>query len=299
MQNSKVQRVQGMLLLFLTALIWGFAFVAQSVAMDSVGPFTFGAVRFFLGGGVLLLFLLLRRVLRLDPDGFRGIGEKRARRHTALVGGLFCGAVLAVASMLQQFGISYTTTAKAGFLTALYIIIVPLYSIFMGRRPGRNVFIGALLAMLGLYLLCMEGSLRISKGDTLCILSAFCFPFQILGVQYFGEKTDPVVMSCVQFFSCAVICAVPALLFEEQSGAALRAAAIPILYTGILSSSVAYTLQAVGQMLLRNPSLSSLCMSFESVFAALAGWLILHQTLSPRKLLGCAVMFAAILIAQR
>ena len=293
------RRMEGTLVLFITATIWGFAFVVQSVAMDSIGPFTFNGARFLLGGVTLLPLLFCRRYLRFGAEYRRSAGESRARGKNAVCGGILCGIALCAARLFQQFGIMYTTTAKAGFLTALYIILVPFYSIPLGRKPGRNVFAGAFLALIGLYLLCMEGGLRLSRGDLLCILGAFLYPLQILAVDHFAQKTDPVSLSCAEFLTAGALCLVPAFVFENPSAASLCAAAAPILYMGILSSGVAYTLQAVGQQMLRNPSLASLCMSFESVFAAIAGWLFLHQSLSPQKMLGCAVMFAAILIAQR
>ena len=297
-RNDTSQQSAGAALLLLTALIWGCAFVAQSVAMDHIGPFTFCAVRFLLSALALVVFLLVRRGLGYREDRGMNAGRRRMRRNDGIFGGVVCGIFLFLGAVLQQIGIQYTTTGKAGFLTALYIILVPIYSILLGRAPKRKVWIAAAIALFGMYLLCMEERFGLSKGDMFCVFCALAFPLQILSVEIFAQRTDPVFLSCIQFLTVAAISSVIALILEDQEAGALKAALLPLLYAGLMSGAVAYTLQIVGQEKMRNPSAASLIMSLESVFAALAGWIILHQAMTPRKILGCAVMFAAIVLAQ-
>ena len=292
------QQGAGAVLLLITALIWGCAFVAQSVAMDHLGPFTFCAARFLLSGLALVVFLLVRRALGYNEGRGMNIGKKRMRRNDGIFGGIVCGIFLFLGAVLQQIGIQYTTTGKAGFLTALYIILVPIYSIFLGRAPKRKVWAAAAIALFGMYLLCMEERFGLSRGDMFCVFCALAFPLQILSVEIFAQRTDPVFLSCVQFLTVAAITSVMALILEDPDAGALKAALVPLLYAGLMSGAVAYTLQVVGQEKMRNPSAASLIMSLESVFAALAGWIILRQTMTPRKIIGCAVMFAAIILAQ-
>ena len=292
------QQGAGAVLLLITALIWGCAFVAQSVAMDHLGPFTFCAARFLLSGLALVVFLLVRRALGYNEGRGMNIGKKRMRRNDGIFGGIVCGIFLVLGAVLQQIGIQYTTTGKAGFLTALYIILVPIYSILLGRAPKRKVWAAAAIALFGMYLLCMEERFGLSRGDMFCVFCALAFPLQILSVEIFAQRTDPVFLSCVQFLTVAAITSVMALILEDPDAGALKAALVPLLYAGLMSGAVAYTLQVVGQEKMRNPSAASLIMSLESVFAALAGWIILRQTMTPRKIIGCAVMFAAIILAQ-
>ena len=288
----------GAAFLLVTSLIWGCAFVAQSVAMDYVGPFTFCFSRFLISGVCLIFAVLLRRRLGLDRDQGLSSVRRGMSRRTALIGGIVCGIFLFGGAGLQQVGIQYTTAGKAGFLTALYIILVPIYGIAFGKAPGKKVWIAACMALFGMYLLCMEGYFRLSRGDLFCVFCALGFPFQILAVDYFAAETDAVQLSCVQFLTVAFISGILAFLLEEPSLETLFKAAVPVLYAGVLSGAVAYTFQIVGQQKMRNPSAASLIMSLESVFAALAGWILLGQGLTPRKLLGCVIMFAAIILAQ-
>ena len=297
-RNNTSQQGAGAVLLLITALIWGCAFVAQSVAMDHLGPFTFCAARFLLSGLALVGFLLVRRALGYNEGRGMNIGKKRMRRNDGIFGGIVCGIFLFLGAVLQQIGIQYTTTGKAGFLTALYIILVPIYSILLGRAPKRKVWAAAAIALFGMYLLCMEERFGLSRGDMFCVFCALAFPLQILSVEIFAQRTDPVFLSCVQFLTVAAITSVMALILEDPDAGALKAALVPLLYAGLMSGAVAYTLQVVGQEKMRNPSAASLIMSLESVFAALAGWIILRQTMTPRKIIGCAVMFAAIILAQ-
>jgi drug/metabolite transporter (DMT)-like permease len=276
------------LLLLLAATIWGTAFVAQSVAMDHLSPFTFNAARSLVGGIFLVPVTLLLR---------RGQGAQQVDEKQTWLGGICCGVVLFVASCLQQFGISYTTVGKAGFLTALYIILVPLLSIFLGKRPGVLLWASVALALVGLYLLCMTTALTLTFGDSLVFLCAVAFSFHILVIDHFAPKAHGVQMSCIQFFTCGVLSLLCALLFETPQVDTLLAAWGPILYAGILSSGVAYTLQIVGQKGM-DPTVASLILSLESVISALSGWLILGQGMTGRELSGCVLMFSAIILAQ-
>lgn len=298
MRQEKAEMNQGAVMLLITSLIWGSAFVAQTVAMEHVAPISFNAARFTLSGLALLPVLWLRRALGWDEERRYGAGKRGVRRQAGLLGGMLCGIFLFLGAGTQQAGLQYTTAGKAGFLTALYIILVPIYSIVLGRKPKLRVWIAALIALVGLYLLCVEGSLRLSRGDVFCILCAMVFPFQILTVEHFVQRTDPVFLACVEFLTVGALSFLYALIFEEPVFSGLRSALLPLLYTGLLSGSVAYTLQGVGQQKLKNPTAASLIISLEAVFAALAGWVLLQQVLSPQKLLGCVIMFAAIVLAQ-
>ncbi|MCD8330073.1 MAG: DMT family transporter [Lachnospiraceae bacterium] len=289
--------IQGNLMLLLTAMIWGVAFVAQSGGMDYVEPFTFNASRNFLATLVLL------PVIRLRDRAAARRGEKSAdskKNHGGkllISGGILCGILLTASSGFQQVGIQYTTVGKAGFVTAIYIIIVPLLGIFIGKKVHLNVWISVALAAVGLYLLCMTESLSLGRGDLLVLCCAFCFSLHILVVDSISPHVDGVRMSWLQFLVCGSLSAVLALIFETPSLAGILAAWQPILYAGGLSSAVGYTLQIVAQKN-TNPVIASLLMSLESVFSALAGWVLLNQALSLRELAGCVIMFCAIILAQ-
>ena len=280
------------LILILTAMIWGAAFVAQSVGMDHLGPFTFNMARFLIGGLVLLPAIpLLDRLSRRTPD------KSPAARRTLLKGGVLCGLALGVAATAQQFGVKYTTVGKAGFITALYIVMVPLLGMLVGRKPAGRIWGSVVLAVAGLYLLCMEGSLRLGLGDLLVLGCSVLFAVHILIIDRFSPLVDGVRLSCIQFFVAAAVSAVGMLLFEQPSWSALTAAWAPVLYAGVLSSGVGYTLQVVGQKGM-DPTVASLLLSLESVFSVLAGWVLLNQSMNLRELAGCALMFGGILLAQ-
>ncbi|MCD8053902.1 MAG: DMT family transporter [Lachnospiraceae bacterium] len=289
--------IQSNLMLLLTALIWGVAFVAQSVGMDYVEPFTFNASRNFLAALVLLpvIRLLDRSAARRgeeNPEPKKSHGGK-----WLIFGGYLCGILLAASSGFQQVGIQYTTVGKAGFVTAIYIIIVPLLGIFIGKKVHLNVWISVALAAVGLYLLCMTESLSLGRGDLLVLGCAFCFSLHILVVDTISPHVDGVRMSWLQFLVCGILSGILALLFEKPTLSGILAAWQPILYAGGLSSAVGYTLQIVAQKN-TNPVIASLIMSLESVFSALAGWVLLHQELSLRELAGCVIVFCAIILAQ-
>ena len=294
-----MNKTKNTFLLLLTAFIWGVAFVAQSVGMDYVGPLTFNASRFIIGAIFLIPCIAFLDKLKEKENQAAGknIPEAPQNKKVLITGGICCGIAIAAASTLQQYGIAYTTVGKAGFITALYIVIVPILGIFLKRKPRLIIWFSVLLALVGLYFLCMTDSLSFSKGDTLVLLCAFVFSLHIMIFDHFSPMVDGVRMSCIQFAVAGVLCGIPALIFEHPTFSSLIAAWAPILYAGILSCGVAYTLQIVAQKNY-DPTVASLLLSLESVFSVLAGWVILHQALSPREIFGCVLVFIAIILVQ-
>ena len=288
------QQIKSSLILLLTATIWGVAFVAQSVGMEYIGPFTFNAIRCVLGGLVLIpVILVLKKKKETGAEN-----QEKEDKKTLWTGGIACGVILCIASNLQQFGIMEASVGKSGFFTALYIVMIPVIGIFIGKRPGIKLWFCVALAVVGMYLLCMkDGSFTIERADIMLLLCALAFSFHILVVDYFSPKVDGVKMSCIQSFVCGVLSAVGMLFTETPDISNIQAAWLPLLYAGLLSCGVGYTLQIVGQKGI-NPVIASLIMSLESVISALAGWVILGQVLSPKEILGCVLMFVAIIITQ-
>lgn len=282
------------LILLLTATIWGVAFVSQSVGMDYVGPFTFNAIRSLIGAAVLVPVVFLMRKLSGETEGQK---THRKDDRTWIRGGVCCGVILAAASSFQQFGIKYTTVGKAGFITAMYIILVPVLGIFFGKKVGVRIAVSVAVAVAGLYLLCMTESFRLETGDILVMVCAVIFSFHIMVIDHFSPLTDGVKMSCMQFLTCGILCGICMFLFESPKLSMILAAWKPILYAGVLSCGVGYTLQIIGQKGM-NPTVASLIMSLESVISVLAGFVLLHEILSKRELFGCVLMFAAIILAQ-
>ena len=284
-------------LLLLTACIWGVAFVAQSVGMEYVGPFTFNFVRSILGGLVLIpCIFFLKREKKAKAEKVSE-EEKKAQRKTLLAGGICCGVALCLASNFQQIGIQYTTVGKAGFITACYIVIVPVIGLFMKKKCSPMIWLSVLLAVVGLYLLCINEQFSIGYGDILVFVCAILFSVHILIVDYFSPKVDGVKMSCIQFLVCGLLSGIAMLFAEQPQLSAVLLAWKPIAYAGIMSCGVGYTLQIVGQKGM-DPTIASLILSLESCISVLAGWLLLGQTLSMREGLGCVDMFAAIILAQ-
>lgn len=293
----KKTQIRNSLLLLLTATIWGTAFVAQSVGMDYVGPFTFNCVRSIIGGLVLVPCIWFLRKLK-EKEGVSENSEKLFVTKAELIGGICCGIALCVASNFQQIGIAHTTVGKAGFITALYVVIVPILGLFLKKKVPVIIWLCVVLSVVGLYLLCMtEGSLTLTYGDFLVLICAILFSIHIMIIDYFSPKGDGVIISCIQFFVCGLLSGIVMLFVENPEIENIMAAKMPILYAGVLSCGVAYTLQIVGQKDM-NPTVASLILCLESVVSALAGWLILDQTLSSRELFGCLLMFAAIVLAQ-
>ena len=289
----KAKEWKSSLMLLLTAAIWGVAFVAQSVGMDYIGPFTFNAIRSLVGGLVLIpcIWLLNRKKPAAQEDTPAQSGR------TLFIGGICCGVALAVASSLQQMGIQYTSVGKAGFITALYIVIVPLLGLLFKRRVSGLIWVAVVIAVGGMYLLCITEGFSVGKGDLLVMASAFCFSAHILIIDYFSPKADGVKMSCIQFLVCGLLCAVPMLIMERPSLPQILAAWMPLIYAGVFSCGVGYTLQIVGQRHI-DPTIASLILSLESAISVLAGWVILGQKLTVRELIGCILVFCAIILAQ-
>lgn len=282
-----MRKARNSLLLLLTAVIWGSAFVAQSVGMEYVEPFTFTCVRSIIGGMVLLPCIWLL-----------GKWKKGFATKTEWMGGICCGIALCAASNFQQFGMTYTTVGKAGFITALYVVLVPILGIFMKKKVSLLVWLCVVLSVAGLYLLCIpEGTLQLAFGDLLVLICAVLFSVHILVIDYFSPKGDGVVISCIQFFVCGILSGIGMLFVEAPSLGNIMDAKWSILYAGVLSSGVAYTLQVVAQKDV-NPTIASLILCLESVVAVLAGWLVLGQDLNSREIFGCVLMFAAIVLAQ-
>lgn len=290
------KKIVSSLMLILTALIWGAAFVAQSVGMDYIGPYTFNAARFAIGGIVLIPCIFL--LPKLNKSRAAPAGISAGQRKLAVIGGICCGLCLAVASTLQQLGILYSdSVGKVGFMTSLYIILVPILGIFLGKKAGINIWLSVLISAAGMYLLGMTEDLVIDSGDFFTLLCALGFAVHIMVIDYFSPRTDSVVISCIQFFVAALVSAVLMLLFETPTLTSLLAAWAPVLYAGIFSCGVAYTLQVVAQKHIE-PTVASLIMSLESVFSLFMGWAILGQRLSVKELIGCALVFVAIVLAQ-
>lgn len=284
-------------MLTLTAFVWGGAFVAQSQGTNHVGGFTFNCCRFLLGGLVLIPCILLLRQLNRKQGDRLSCEEEAAGRKNAVLGGVCSGVIFCLASNLQQFGIAHTTVGKAGFITSLYIVIVPLLGIFLKKRIAPHIWLSVLVAAAGMYLLCITEGFAIGRGDILISLSAVGFSLHILCIDHFSPRADGLMLSCVQFFTAGLISCVLMLLFEKPSWQGIAGAAAPILYAGFLSCGLGYTLQIIAQKDI-DPARASLIMSLESVFSLLAGWVLLKETLSARELWGCALVFGAIILAQ-
>ena len=277
-------------LLLLASLIWGFAFVAQSQGMDHMPPFSFNGSRYFLGF-LVLLPLVLWRYKNARRKGGTGKYNK-----DLLIGGLICGVVLAVATNFQQVGIIHTTVGKAGFITTLYIIIVPLMGVFLKRKVDGLIWAAALLAAAGLYLLCINEGFTLNRGDLYILISAFVFSVHILLIAHFAPRVDGIALSLMQFFVAGLISISIGFPLEQPAPSDFLAAIWPLAYVGILSTGGAFTLQIIGQRG-ADPAVASLIFSLEAVFAALGGFLILGESLSGRELAGCAIMLAAVALS--
>lgn len=297
MQTQQKTSLRNPLLLLLTAAIWGVAFVAQSVSMDYVGGFTFNASRFIIGALVLIPVIIFFEQKSAKAGSASASNAPAQSRRDLIIGGIACGICLCLASNFQQFGIKYTTVGKAGFITACYIVIVPILGLFLGKKCSRYIWIAVAMSLIGLYLLCITDGLSIGKGDILVLICAFLFSIHILVVDHFSPKTDGVKLSCIQFLTCGVLSAIPALIFEQPDLSAVLSAWKPVLYAGVMSSGVGYTLQIIGQKDM-NPTVASLILSLESCISVIAGWIILGEQLSTKEIFGCVIMFAAIILAQ-
>ena len=311
----KKNTMRNSFLLFLTASIWGLAFVSQSKAMDYMGPLTFHGVRCLIGTLTLVIYILIKQLCmgsrakalsgeNVVSEEKTNSGKKTTPWKIQLQAGLWCGLAFTVAGVLQQVGIQYTSVGKAGFITTLYIIFVPILGIFIGKKIALPVWVGAAMAAVGMYLLCMSESLSLGKGDILVFLCAIAFAVHILLVDYYSPKVDGAVLACSQFLVCGVLCTIGALVWEHPTLAQIQDGIGAILYAGVLSCGVAYTLQIVGQRDV-NPTVAALIMSLESVISTVAAWvaykigfLTTDQTLTARQITGCVIVFAAVILVQ-
>jgi len=277
-------------LLLLTAFIWGTTFVAQRMGMDHIGPMTYNASRFALGAVTLMPLILVLRRAGVTP-------RRKASRRFLLTGGALAGLALFGGASLQQMGLLYTTAGKAGFITSLYVVLVPLMGLFLGHRCGWFLWLGVALAVAGLYLLSVTESFAIGRGDLLVLVGAFFWAIHVQLIGYLAKRGSPLRIAWVQFVVCSALSLVAAVLTEDISLAGVREATIPILYGGILSAGVAFTLQVVCQRT-SPPAHAAIIMSLETVFAALAGWLVLSERLGLRDIAGCALMLAGLMVVQ-
>lgn len=281
--------------LFLTALIWGLSFVAQKAGMDYIGPFGFNCVRSFLGGLSLIPLIFIAKLLKNDKRSKR---LKHAQHIVLLQGGIFCGLALFLAMSVQQFCMPYAPAGKAGFITALYIIYVPVISAFLGQKLSNNIKISVGMALVGLYLLCVKGDgAKFSPWDFVLFISAFFYGVHILVVNHFSKKVDAAKISCLQFFVVGILSLPLMLVFETHNVVNYLECTIPLLYAGILTCGVAYTLQIFGQKYTQ-PTVASLILCLESVFAVAGGCIILHETMSLKEILGCFFMISAVILSQ-
>ena len=295
MSNSFAVKFKGEFCLFLAAFIWGSAFIFQKMGMDHIGPFTFGIFRFCLGALALLPVIWISGAINKrcpEPREITPFTDK-----TLWLGALLGGVSNFVAGSLQQVGLVYTTAGKAGFITSMSIVIVPLFLLFMRKKVGKMTWIGIAMATTGLYLLCITESFSLQLGDSLVLGCAVAYSFQILIIDYFAERVDAVKLSFMMFMLAGILSGITALFTETIELQAILDCAVPILYVAILEVSVAFTLQVVGQKY-TSPALAAIIMSLESVFAAICGGLFLGETMTAREITGCVIMFAAFVISQ-
>ena len=290
------KKMQSNILLLLTAIIWGSAFVAQKSGMDYVEPFTFNGIRTFIGGLVLIPVIFFME--KKNPPEEISREEKTKKNKELLIGGICCGLALFAASSLQQFGVSYTTAGKAGFITTLYVVFVPIISVLLRKKVRPIMWLCVAMGAVGLYLLCMtDASFRLTFGDTLVLLCAVAFAVHILTVDHFSPRMDGIKLSCIQFLTVGIVSMICMFIFEHPDIHAILDCAVPLLYAGVLSCGLGFTFQVVAQKH-AEPTVASLLMSLESVFAVVFGALLLHETMSMRELSGCLIIFIAVIISQ-
>ena len=294
----KDRRILGNALLILTAMIWGTAFVFQRTGMERIEPITFNAARMALAAAAVGIVSAIPTAAEAKHLSGRSTSEIKAYRKNTVIGGICCGSVLAAASIFQQMGIVYTTAGKAGFITAMYMLLVPVIGfVFLGKRNSWIVWLSVLIGVVGMYLLCMTEGFRLTRGDTLVCICAVLFSVHILCCDHFVQIGNPIRISAIQFAACTVISAAAALVLEQPSLEKIVSAAVPILYCGLISGGVGYTLQIVAQKY-TDPAIASLLMRLASVFAVIAGALLLSERMRPRELMGCVIMFVAIVLVQ-
>ena len=294
---NKTNPIRQIVFPLLAALIWGTAFVAQDMCADVIEPMTFNAIRSYVAVVVLVIIIVIFDKLNKNKAE-RSAEEKAADRKHLLIGGICCGTALAVAANFQQAGMGAGTDAgKAGFITALYIVLVPIGGLFLKKKVSLPVWISVAIAVVALYLLCITGDLKLQLGDLLILLCAMFFAVHILVIDHFTATVDGMKLSCVQFLVAALWSTLGMAIFEHPDWSAILSCALPILYVGIFSSGVAYTLQILAQKD-SNPTVVTLLLSMESVFAVISGAIILHQRMTGREYLGCVLMLIAVILAQ-
>lgn len=295
----KNQKLKGNLILLLVSFVWGTSFIAQSKGVEEISSFAFNGIRTMLGAIVLLPVIAIMSATKKR----KGIIEKKGGK-TLIIGGIVCGLFLCVASTLQTQGMVYTSPGKSGFITALYMVIIPIIGLFTKKKPRPVILLSVLVAVCGLYLMCIDSNLAINKGDVLTLMCAFLFAGHILAIDYFSPKVDGVKLACLQFFVCGAINLIWVIFFERPEIKPILNCCVSIGYSGIMSCGVAYTLQIIGQKY-TDPTSASILMSLESVFATLTtvvlvacGWQITGGALSLREITGCVLMFVAIILVQ-
>lgn len=287
------QKIKGSILLVLTALIWGLGFIAQSTGMDYIGPNTFNCLRMFLGSLVLLPIVIRKRRVSSDTDS-----KSKSANIKLVKSGALCGIILCIATTVQTLGLAYTTPGKSGFITAMYIIFIPIISIILGKKISLRTVLCAATAVVGMYMLCISGgSGTLNFGDFLTLISALLFSFHIMLIDSVASDVDAIKFSFLQFFVCGILNMIVMLLFERPSLDIIKQCIVPILYSGVLACGVGYTLQPVAQQY-TDPTTASILMSLESVFALIFGMIVLGDSLTLYELLGSVIMFAAIIIIQ-
>jgi drug/metabolite transporter (DMT)-like permease len=300
----KAKKLVGNLLLLLTAIIWGSGFVAQRAGMEFVGPLTFGASRFWLA--FLVLIPVVHFMNKVDQKALAASGktippktpaEIAKSKKTFWTASILCGTMLFCGSILQQFGMVFTTAGKAAFITALYILLVPVFSLVLKHRPSLTSWIGVACGTIGLYLLCITESFTIAMGDFIVLIGAVFWACHVLFIDHFLPYVNPAKLAMTQFGICAMYSTIGMLIFERPSWSAVATCAVPILYAGIMSGGMGFTLQIFGQRY-TSPTVASLLLSMEAVFGAIFGFLLLHEVMSSRELTGCFLMFGAIIISQ-
>lgn len=297
---KSAKSIKGSLILLIAAMIWGFAFVAQDVAAEIIEPFTLNGVRFIIGSLALVPVILV-----MSKKTGRPVLEKtKEDRKVLLKAGILCGVFLCIAANIQQFGIAIyppeaASSGRSGFITALYVVMVPIFGVFLKKKIGINVWISVALATVGMYLLCFSnGAGGVYLGDIIVLCCAVGFTFQIMSIDKYGDRVDGVKLSCIQFFVCGILSLILMLIFETPEISGILSTWKQIIFLGVFSSGVAYTFQIIGQQSLKNPTVASIIMSLESVFAAIGGVLLLQQTMSLKEIIGCVIMFAAIILSQ-
>ena len=294
MKHNQVRQV---VFPILAAFIWGTAFVAQDLCADSIGTFAFNATRYFVAVLALLVVIAISDRAKKNKPVLTA-EEKKAANKQLWLGGLCCGVALAIASNFQQAGlVAGTDAGKAGFITALYVVLVPVFGLFFKRKVSLPVWIAVVCSVVALYLLCIKGDFSLAAGDLLILVCAVCFAVHILVIDHFTAYCDGVKLSCLQFLFAGIISAVCMFLFEDVDFAAIWGCILPLLYVGIFSCGVGYTLQILAQKD-SNPTVVTILLSLESVFAVIAGAIILHQQMTAREYIGCVVMFVAVILAQ-